>query len=481
MRATAIAHEPAATMQHSNTSIVFDTELIQRYDINGPRYTSYPTAVQFLTDSGHPRFTIDQYQTAATKSNLSGGPLSIYVHVPFCTSPCFYCGCNRVITRDRSNSDVYLTHLFREIELQATLFDNSRPVQQLHFGGGTPTFLSMDQFRQLMNKLHQHFNLVSDGSHEFSIEIDPRTLTPNMIQELASLGFNRLSLGVQDFDREVQVAVNRVQSVEQTLNAIESAHQQGFKSVNVDLIYGLPKQTTEKFSHTLDLIINANPERIALYGYAHMPHLFKAQRQINSDDLPDAATRLALLQLSIAKLSAAGYVYIGMDHFARSDDELVQAQRDGTLQRNFQGYSTRADCDLIALGVSAISKVGNVYSQNAKTLKEYYAPLESNKLPIQRGIVLDSDDEIRRTVIQQVMCHGHLDFDQLSKQLNIDFTWYFLHEILELQALQRDGLIVMDDSSLRVMPKGWLLLRHVAMVFDAYFKHASQRQFSKAV
>ncbi|MES1196258.1 MAG: oxygen-independent coproporphyrinogen III oxidase, partial [Steroidobacter sp.] len=313
-------------------TIEFDSELIRRYDINGPRYTSYPTAVQF-----HPRFTVDQYRAAAHVSNTSGDPLSIYVHVPFCASPCFYCGCNRVITRDHSKAVTYLQYLYREIELQAPLFDRTREVNQLHFGGGTPTFLSSQQFSELMSKLHQHFNMKTDVSHEYSIEIDPRTLTDEMIPHLATMGFNRISLGVQDFDREVQLAVNRVQSVEQTLSAIHSAHQHGFKSVNVDLIYGLPKQTPEKFSLTLDLIAQANPERIALYGYAHMPQLFKAQRQINAADLPDAATRLELLQLSIAKLTEAGYLYIGMDHFARADDELVRAQSNRTLHRNFQG------------------------------------------------------------------------------------------------------------------------------------------------
>jgi len=456
--------------------IQFDSELIGRYDINGPRYTSYPTAVQF-----RPNFTAEHYRHAAAVSNTEGGPLSIYIHVPFCTSPCFYCGCSRIITRDHSRAATYLNYLYKEIELQAPLFDGMRDVHQLHFGGGTPTFFNIEQFQGLMNKLDEHFNLVRDGSHEYSIEIDPRTLTPDMIPQLAVLGFNRISLGVQDFDRDVQVAVNRVQSVEQTLDAIRLAREHGFKSTNVDLIYGLTKQTPEKFARTLDLIIETQPERIALYGYAHMPHLFKAQRRIHEADLPDATTRLALLQLSVNRLTNAGYVYIGMDHFARSDDELVHAQRNGTLHRNFQGYSTRADCDLIALGVSSISKVGNVYSQNVKSLIEYYALLDKSSLPVQRGVVLDRDDEIRRTVIQEIMCQGHLNLTQLSIKLHIDFHWYFLHEMLELQTLKRDGLIELDDESMQVTPKGRLLLRHIAMVFDAYLKHASNQQFSKAV
>ncbi|HVY22722.1 MAG TPA: oxygen-independent coproporphyrinogen III oxidase [Steroidobacteraceae bacterium] len=463
-------------MQNIQDTILIDADLIRRYDINGPRYTSYPTAVEF-----HNGFGVTQYQSAAASSNEQGTPLSIYVHVPFCASPCFYCGCNRVITRDHSKADVYLRYLFREIELQAALFDTSRPAAQLHLGGGTPTFLSTTQLEALIAKLQQHFNLQTGGAHEFSIEIDPRTLTEDTLPHLAALGFNRISLGVQDFDRDVQVAVNRVQSVDDTLRAIHLAHELGFKSVNVDLIYGLPKQTAEKFAHTLDQVISATPERIALYGYAHMPRLFKAQRQINEAELPNAITRLALLQLSITKLMEAGYVYIGMDHFARADDELVKAQQDGTLQRNFQGYSTRADCDLIGLGVSSIGKIANTYSQNAKTLIEYYAMLDTPSLPVRRGVVLDRDDEIRRRVIQEVMCHGYLNFNQLSAQLNIDFNWYFLHEMLELQHLQQDGLIDLDRESLQVTPKGRLLLRHVAMVFDAYLKHATQQQFSKAV
>jgi len=457
-------------------SIQFDAELISRYDINGPRYTSYPTAVQF-----HPNFNEQHYRAAAVISNQAGGPLSVYIHVPFCNSPCFYCGCSRIITRDHSRADTYLKRLFKEIELQATLFDRTRAVRQLHLGGGTPTFLAIEQFQSLMNKLSQHFTLLRDGAHEFSIEVDPRTVTPDMIPQLAALGFNRVSLGVQDFDHDVQIAVNRVQSVRQTLDVIDAARAHGFRSTNVDLIYGLPRQTPEKFAKTLNLIVDANPERIALYGYAHMPHLFKAQRRIHLEDLPDAAARLALLQLSVKTLTDAGYVYIGMDHFARNDDELVTARRNGTLHRNFQGYSTRAECDLIALGVSSISKIGNVYSQNTKSLLEYYALLDNSSLPIQRGVVLDRDDEIRRTVIQHIMCQGHLDFKQLSDQLHIDFNWYFLHEMLDLQVLQRDGLIELDDNSLRVTPKGRLLLRHVAMVFDAYLKHASRQQFSKAV
>jgi len=467
--------------QHSNSSssmsdVAFDAELIRRYDRNGPRYTSYPTAIEF-----HNLFTVDDYRAAAEASNAAAGPLSLYVHVPFCTSPCFYCACNRIITRDHSKAETYLTYLTREIGLQAALFDASREVRQLHFGGGTPTFLSLQQMSALLSSLRRHFNLSDDADREFSIEIDPRTLQPESLRCLSELGFNRLSLGVQDFDPEVQAAVNREQSQIATLCAIDTAREVGFNSVSVDLIYGLPKQNTAKFEWTLSAVIAAQPDRIAVYGYAHMPRLFKAQRQINDADLPSAAVRLALLQQTIELLTAAGYVYIGMDHFARADDELVKAQRAGTLQRNFQGYSTCAEYDLIGLGVSSIGKVANTYAQNAKTLDAYYLLLANDQLPLQRGIVLSEDDIIRRVVIQEVMCHARLDYAQLSDRLGIRFEHYFADELRMLTGMQRDGLLDFNSRGLQVTPQGRLLLRHVAMIFDAYLGQAAQHSFSKAV
>ena len=470
----ATAHCPTA----NPTQVCFDLALIQRYDRNGPRYTSYPTAVEF-----HPAADARQYRLAAAFSNLrKQQPLSIYVHVPFCASPCFYCGCNKVITRDQAKAEIYVQYLLREIALQAPLFDHQRVVEQLHFGGGTPTFLSPEQMQRVMAGLRQHFNLCdSDQQREFSIEIDPRTLQAQTLAQLRQLGFNRISLGVQDFDPEVQTAVNRVQSETETLRAIEQARELGFRSISVDLIYGLPLQTPQRFTNTLESVIRARPNRIAVYGYAHMPHIFKPQKQIDATQLPNPAERLQLLQLTIEKLTAAGYVYIGMDHFALPDDELVLAQQAHSLHRNFQGYSTRAECDLIGLGVSAIGKVADTYAQNAKTLKQYYAALTNGQLPIERELVMHRDDQIRHTVIQEVMCNGELRFDELSKALHIDFRHYFAAELVALQRLQADGLITLDNDVLQVTPSGRLLLRHIAMEFDVYLHKAHQQTFSKAI
>jgi oxygen-independent coproporphyrinogen-3 oxidase len=458
-------------------SVCFDADLIRRYDRNGPRYTSYPTAVQF-----HTRFGEAEYRRAAAATDqLPIKPLSLYVHVPFCSSPCFYCGCNKIITRDAAKAQRYLDYLYREIALQAPLFAHARIVEQLHFGGGTPTFLSLRQLSDLIDMLATEFHLTGAATREYSIEIDPRTLTPQSLPALAAMGFNRLSFGVQDFDPEVQRAVNRIQSVVETQDAIAQARDSGFNSVSVDLIYGLPKQTLAGFARTLDTVVHARPDRLAVYGYAHMPRMFKAQRQINEAELPTAQTRIDLLGLTIDKLTNAGYVYIGMDHFALPGDELVKAQRDGTLQRNFQGYSTRADCDLVALGVSSIGKLGDTYSQNAKTLPEYYAALDAGRLPIQRGIVLTQDDLIRREVIQQIMCHGSIDFTAIDTQFQIDFTGYFAHELEQLEVLIRDGHVQQIPGHIVVTPEGRLLLRNVAMTFDAYLAKIATPIYSKAI
>lgn len=457
-------------------AVTFDSELIRRYDRNGPRYTSYPTAQEFK-----PGFDLARYQQAAV-DHASNADLSLYVHIPFCASPCFYCGCNKVITRDTRRAELYVQYLIREMGLQAALFKQDRPVKQLHFGGGTPTFLSAVQMQTVMHALRQHFHLVDDSAEtEFSIEIDPRTLHAESLPLLAQLGFNRLSLGIQDFDPDVQAAVNRIQSAEATLNSIRQARELGFGSISVDLIYGLPRQTLTSFARTLDQIIAVRPDRLAVYGYAHMPTLFKPQRQINAAQLPDAAQRLALLQLTIQKLTDAGYLYIGMDHFALPQDSLVKAMRAGTLQRNFQGYSTHAATDLIGLGVSAIGSVGNVYVQNARALGEYYRRLDNDQLPIERGVRLSKDDELRRAVIQQLMCNGTMDYDQLSAQLGIDVRQYFARELDALQSLAADGLIEMNLDGLRATPPGRLLIRHVAMVFDAYLAAHAAQTFSKAI
>lgn len=461
-------------------TIEFDADLLRRHDVNGPRYTSYPTAVQFDTGFGAP-----EYQEVARASNDDPlpTPLSLYLHIPFCTSPCFYCACTRIITRDPMKAQFYLMRLNREIDLQAKLFDRDRVVQQLHFGGGTPTFLSMTEMADLMQRLDDRFNLRGDPAREVSIEIDPRTVDGEKIEQLASLGFNRLSFGVQDFDHRVQQAVNRIQSVEDTLAVIEASRRNGIQSINLDLIYGLPHQTPEGFGRTLDIVTAARPERLAVYSYAHMPRMFKAQRQLDESALPTAETKLALLQLAIEKLSAAGYVYIGMDHFALPEDELVVAQREGSLQRNFQGYSTRADCDMIGFGMSSIGKVGNTYSQNHKELARYYAALDSGLLPVVRGIRLSRDDLLRRDIIQQLMCQAELDITAIEQKWNLDFRQYFSAAIPQLESLATDGLIAFSDKRISVLPAGRLLIRIVAMCFDAYRMPQSdgETRYSKVI
>jgi len=365
--------------------------------------------------------------------------------------------------------------------MQAELFDNNRPVQQLHWGGGTPTFISHDEMRELMQVTRDHFLLADDDSGEYSIEIDPREVSRETITLLRELGFNRLSLGVQDFDPRVQKAVNRIQPEEQTLAALTAAREEGFKSISIDLIYGLPFQSAESFQATIDKILQAAPDRLSIFNYAHLPEMFKPQRRINAEDLPDASEKLTILRNTIDQLTSGGYVYIGMDHFARPDDELAEAQRNGTLYRNFQGYSTHADCDLIAMGITSISKVGNSYSQNVKTLDEYYALIDQGRLPVYRGIELDDDDLLRREIITQLICHYRLDINAIERCFNIDFRSYFAGQIEALAQMQKDGLLTLADKAIEVLPAGWLLIRNVCMVFDRYLKPASEQRYSKVI
>ncbi|MHB1274097.1 MAG: oxygen-independent coproporphyrinogen III oxidase [Rhodanobacter sp.] len=458
-------------MTHIITAPEFDPALIARYDINGPRYTSYPTAPQFRSD-----FDEAALRAAIRASNEEPipRPLSLYVHVPFCLSPCFYCGCNRVITRDISKADRYLERLYREIELMAPLFDRDRPVRQLHFGGGTPNFLDLPRMRELMESLARHFSFMHESQREYGIELDPRFADGDYVRGLAELGFNRLSVGIQDFNPAVQEAVNRIQSVEQTRAVLEAARASGFVSASVDLIYGLPRQTLAGFDQTLTEVIALGPDRVAVYGYAHLPELFKPQRQIDAADLPDPQTRLALFGQALERLSAAGYVYVGMDHFARADDELARAQRAGTLQRNFQGYSTHGECDIVGLGVSAIGRIGNNYTQSARDLTGYYAALDAGRLPIVRGLELDDDDVIRREVISELMCHGELDMPAFAARHRLIFDKYFAAEMDRLRALAEDGLVTLDARTIRVTSRGRLLLRIIAMCFDAYLQGAAQ-------
>jgi oxygen-independent coproporphyrinogen III oxidase len=461
-----------------NHQIIFDAELLRRYDKSGPRYTSYPTAVQF-----HTGFTETDYREQAKQGNTTSTrrPLSLYFHLPFCDTVCFYCACNKVVTKDRKRAAPYLEHLHREIAMQAELFDRSRPVEQLHWGGGTPTFISHEEMHELMEITRKHFLLRDDDKGEYGIEVDPREIRPETLSVLRKLGFNRLSMGVQDFDPRVQKAVNRIQGEAETIAVLNEARALGFRSINMDLIYGLPFQTAESFGRTLEKIIAAGPDRLSVFNYAHLPEMFKPQRRINADDLPNPQEKLNILQLTIERLTQAGYVYIGMDHFARPDDELAQAQRNGTLYRNFQGYSTHAECDLIGMGITAIGMVGSCYSQNQKTPDEYYAVLDSGHLPVMRGVVLDDDDKMRREIITQLICHFSLDCGRIERLYGIRFAEYFANEMSDLDVMQHDGLLEVDDATIRIHPAGKLLIRNICMVFDRYLREKQQNRFSKVI
>ncbi|HRN60081.1 MAG TPA: oxygen-independent coproporphyrinogen III oxidase [Chiayiivirga sp.] len=466
------------------TPLFFSDELLQRYDRPGPRYTSYPAAPRF-----HEGFGDRELREHIALSNEDPVPhrLSLYVHIPFCESPCFYCGCNRIITRDHRKGAAYLAALDQEIERVGPLFDRDREVIQLHLGGGTPNFMTPAQLGALLDSLGRHFSFSATADRDYSIELDPRHVTPDEIGELARLGFNRASLGVQDFDPVVQEAVNRIQGVEMTLDLIRACRTHGLRSVNVDLIYGLPKQTVEGFGRTLDTVLEARPDRLAIYGYAHLPEVFRAQTQLKAEDLPSAATRLALLRLAIEKLTAAGYEHIGMDHFALPEDELAKARRSGSLHRNFMGYTTHAETDLIGLGVSAISHIGASFSQNPRDLGTWEARLahQPDALPVWRGLSLDADDRLRADVIGQIMCLGEIDIREVEAGHGIDFREYFRAALARLEPMVADGLVEITRERVRATPRGQLLLRHVAMAFDAYLHERAEAmapaRFSKAI
>ncbi|MCB1769838.1 MAG: oxygen-independent coproporphyrinogen III oxidase [Candidatus Competibacteraceae bacterium] len=459
-----------------DTTLIFDPILIGKYDKAGPRYTSYPTAVQFHEDFGEA-----EYREQALASNASGRPLSLYLHIPFCDTVCFYCACNKIVTKNRRHTAPYLDHLYREIALQGALFDHSRPVTQLHWGGGTPTFISADEMRELMRVTGEYFQLLPDDRGEYSIEVDPRETDGGTIAQLRELGFNRLSLGVQDFDPQVQQAVNRIQSREMTLKVMDAARREGFHSISVDLMYGLPWQSVASFGRTVDEIIAQNPDRISVFNYAHLPDLFKTQRQIDSGALPSPAVKLEILQTVIDRLTAAGYVYIGMDHFAKPEDELARAQQAGTLYRNFQGYSTHADCDLIGLGATSIGMVGDSYSQNLKGLEEYYARIDEGRLAVFRGVRLEADDRLRRAIITALICHFALEFAAIERQYGIIFKDYFAVELAELAEMERDGLLALSTTGIRVLPPGRLLIRNICMTFDRYLREQKQQRFSRVI
>ncbi len=456
----------------------FDAELIAAYGGEGPRYTSYPTAVQFSEGFGPADF-----EAAIAESNRLPIPadLSLYVHVPFCASPCFYCACNRVITRSTTAGQEFLVNLEKELRLVAPRFDHDRPVRQLHLGGGTPTFLRGDQIRQLMALLRTHFQFAPDA--ELGLEIDPRTIDPAGIRELRNIGFNRLSVGVQDLDPEVQKAVNRVHDTAMVGSVIGAAQGVGFDSISVDLIYGLPMQTTAGFSKTIESIISMDPDRISLFNYAHLPHLFKAQRQIDIEQMPSPATKLAVFRNTLARLLEAGYEFIGMDHFAKPDDSLVKAKRAGTMVRNFQGYSTHGGLDLISFGPSAISQVGDSFAQNHRRLEDWVVSLIEGRLATARGLTRTTDDRIRGDIIERVMCNGRLVYHDIEREYQLVFRRYFADEIERLQPLADDGLIEINEKGFEVTADGLLFLRAIAKVFDAHLAPAGQSRgrFSRIV
>ena len=456
---------------HPAPQLEFDAGLIQRLSQSGPRYTSYPTADRFSD-----QFSSRDYLHAVNHLHARGArhPLSLYIHIPFCDTVCYYCGCNKIVTKNRDKAITYLDYLKRELAMQGKLFAGFNQVEQLHFGGGTPTYLSDTQMGDLMQHLRRWFSFADDTKGEYSIEVDPRSVTAARIHTLRAQGFNRISLGVQDFDEQVQRAVNRIQPEQTTLDTIQAARDAGFRSISIDLIYGLPKQTLVSIAETLTKVIAANPDRIAVYHYAHLPHIFKPQRRISEEDLPSSDIKLEMLGLCIRQLNAAGYVYIGMDHFAKPDDELAVAQRQGLLHRNFQGYSTHAESDLIACGVSAISSVGMCYSQNAKTLDDYYDRLDQGELPIVRGYQLTMDDVLRRFIIQRLMCNFELSIRSLEQAYPIKFDNYFRLELEALDELRAMGLLTIDSEWIEVTLKGRLLIRNVCMVFDRHLQQARQ-------
>jgi oxygen-independent coproporphyrinogen-3 oxidase len=461
----------------SVNELVIDPQLLARFDKPGPRYTSYPTADRFVEAFGPAAY---RAALQSRRANRLARPLSLYVHLPFCNTICYYCGCNKVVTKDHGRSAKYLRYLAKEMDMVVAELGDGTTIEQLHWGGGTPTFLNALELRDLMGSIRERFVLAPDG--EYSIEVDPRSGDPIIIALLGELGFNRISMGVQDFDTDVQRAVNRIQPYAMTADAVAAARGAGFKSINLDLIYGLPRQTPARFADTLRKVVDLAPNRIALYNYAHLPTVFKPQRRINEADLPSADTRMTLLTEAIETLTGAGYVYIGMDHFARPDDDLAQAQRRGNLHRNFQGYSTRAECDLVAFGVSAIGCVGASYVQNVKTLDEYYDRLDQDVFPVMRGIELKPDDMIRRAVIQALMCQFTCAIESIELAYLIDFRKYFAHELEQLRTYQDIGLVEVDDEWITITPKGRLMVRVVAMVFDYHLRSKqTTARYSKVV
>lgn len=456
--------------------LTWDADLLRRYDLSGPRYTSYPTAPQF-----DEAFSDEALHAAINRSNASQSPLSLYFHLPFCDTLCFYCGCNKVVTNNKQRAKPYLERLDREMAMQAALFDTTRTVTQLHWGGGTPTFISNDEMTWLTEATGRHFQLLDDDSGEYSIEIHPGLVEASTMAHLRDLGFNRVSMGVQDFDPRVQKAVNRYNSLEQVDSLVRALREQQYHSISMDLIYGLPLQTMKSVATTLDQVIELSPDRLSLFNYAHMPHLFKSQNLINEEDLPSPMQKMELLHMAIERLQQGGYVYVGMDHFAKPEDSLVKAQQNGKLQRNFQGYSTHGECDLLAFGVSAISAFGDTYVQNAKQLQQYQDLIDDNQRPFLRGFSLSAEDKLRQYVINQLICHFDLDFSELKTRFGLDASSYFANELAQLAPMAQDGLLDIDAQGIRVHNSGRLLIRRICMVFDTYLQSNNQIRYSRII
>lgn len=457
-------------------SVAWNERLIKRYNLTGPRYTSYPTAPQFSDG-----FPDSEYAAALERSNDKGGPLSLYFHIPFCDTVCYYCACNKIVTNNKQRSVPYLDRLKEEMELKSALLAPDRIVRQLHWGGGTPTFLSSEQMRMLMSLTRDSFNLLDDDSGEYSIEIHPGDMTESKISDMRDMGFNRISMGVQDFHADTQKAVNRFNSEAEIERLMEKIGNEEFHSVSMDLIYGLPFQTERSFEKTLEKIIRLSPDRLSLFSYAHLPHVFKTQRQIDEESLPSANVKLSILQMSIEMLTNAGYLYIGMDHFAKPGDGLAIAQAQGELQRNFQGYSTNAHCDLLGFGVSAISTIDNIYVQNHKTLTEYNEAIDTQQLPFRGGISLSQDDQIRQHIINSIICQFELEFADVERRFDIDFYDYFQSELNALHSLEEDSIISIASGRLTVLDQGRLLVRKVCMMFDAYLTRQPEIRYSQII
>lgn len=454
----------------------WDSTLLERYDLTGPRYTSYPTAPQFRED-----FSDSELRAAIERSNEGRSPLSLYFHIPFCESLCFYCGCNKVVTKNRERSQPYLQRVEREMAMHAQLFDTSREVRQLHWGGGTPTFISDEEMTWLMDATRRHFRLLDGDGGEYSIEIHPGWVSESTMAHLRMLGFNRVSMGIQDFDPRVQKAVNRFNSVEEVSTLVDALRAQEYASISMDLIYGLPLQTPASVRTTLERVIELSPDRLSLFNYAHMPHLFKSQRLIKDADLPSPEEKLEILQMATERLQEAGYVYVGMDHFAKPTDSLVVAQQEGRLQRNFQGYSTHGECDLLSFGVSAISAFGGVYVQNTKSINDYQQRIDSERLPFVRGFTLSFDDHLRQYVINQLICHFGLNFEDVEGRFGITACEYFAEELAELEPMVNDGLLQLDSQGIRVHNAGRSLIRRICMAFDAYLRASTQIRYSRII